>query len=143
MILKSKVILELLHAGTGFAAMTRIAAAPQTRAGIRLLMAVLVAVVASMTMHHGAMARTVTSAHDVAATHHHSGQQCAGTCDSERHSMPVCCGMGLCLSGMPVAPNATLPAWQPAILEPNLYTIRPHWPVERIDRPPKDVLRDV
>lgn len=130
-----------MHIRNGFGAMKIIAGSSGTRARIRLILAVLVAVVASMTMHHGAMARSNGLSHAAAAAHHHASHACIGSCEPERHSMPVCCGMGLCLSGMPAAPITTLPPLRPAIMVVGLSATKPQWPLVRIDRPPKDFLQ--
>ena len=109
------------------------------RHSVRLILAIMVTVVVSMTMHHGAMALdTYHAGHPIAGQAHHvSDRPCEGDCAGDSHGMPTCCGMGLCLSGLPVPPQASLLAelGTPAVtwgegLEPRAI-------VFRIDRPPK------
>lgn len=132
--------LELSGSLMGFRAMTGSTAAMVTKRRIRVVLLILVAVVVSMTLHHGAMARSISTPHTHATSHHNTGDECAGTCVPERHSMPVCCGMGLCLSGLPAAPLAVLMIEAPAARFPILSADRARWATVRIDRPPKDFL---
>lgn len=102
-----------------------------------MILAILVAVVSSMSLHHGAMARSSGVEHAMSEVNDHPDVKCEGHCDSDPHSMPVCCGMGLCLSGMPVAPITSLPVTRSMDLVPGSAEARPRWTTRRIDRPPK------
>jgi hypothetical protein len=99
----------------------------------------MVTVVVSMTMHHGAMASEMDHAghHPVGQAHHVSDQPCAGDCAGDSHGMPTCCGMGLCLSGLPVPPQAGLAVKLGASTSPFGRVLEPRAVVFRIDRPPK------
>ena len=109
------------------------------RCNVRLMLAVLVTVVVSMTMHHGAMALDMDHAghHIAVAGHHVSEQPCLDDCARDSHGMPTCCGIGLCLSGLPVPPQASLLAelGTPAVTWGQ--GLEPRAAVFRIDRPPK------
>lgn len=109
------------------------------RHSLRLILAIMVTVVLSMTMHHGATAWDMDHAghHPVGQSHHVSDQPCEGDCAGDSHGMPTCCGMGLCLSGLPVPPQASLLAelGTPAVTWGQGLEPRPV--VFRIDRPPK------
>lgn len=120
----------MIGSGAGTAAKTR----------IRLIVAILVAVVSSMTLHHGAMARSDGMPIAPVGAHHQIDSSCTDGCGTDRHSMPVCCGMGLCLSGMPVAPIATLPVERTSDIFSEPTEFRPCWVFVRIDRPPKAFL---
>jgi hypothetical protein len=105
---------------------------------IRLVFAVMVAVVASMTLHHGAMAQgSELDRHQVASTSHDGGHACFADCTPTDHSLPVCCGMGLCLSGMPVDPADLLQELSNTARFAQLTTAGPLKMRSRIDRPPK------
>tara|TARA_R110002124_G_scaffold252463_5_gene417844 strand:+ start:2956 stop:3393 length:438 start_codon:yes stop_codon:yes gene_type:complete len=106
---------------------------------IRLVLAVMVAVVASMTLHHGAMAQgSELGRHQIASTSNHGDLACFADCTPTDHSMPVCCGMGLCLSGMPIDPAELLPELSNTARFAKLTTARPLEMRSRIDRPPKN-----
>lgn len=107
-----------------------------------MILAVLVAVVSSMSLHHGAMARTSGVEHAVSDVNHHADVECEAHCDSDPHSMPVCCGMGLCLGGMPAAPSATLPVLRTVDRLADVTEPAPHRVIVRIDRPPKGFRTD-
>ncbi|MAN44763.1 MAG: hypothetical protein CMF04_00955 [Hyphomonas sp.] len=119
--------------------MTRSKASAKFGTRIRLVLAVMVAVVASMTLHHGAMAQgSALDRHQIASTSHHGDHACVADCTPADHSMPVCCGMGLCLSGMPVDPADLLPEVSDTSVFAQVATAAPIWMYDRIDRPPKD-----
>lgn len=113
------------------------------RMRLHVILVVMVAVVASMTLHHGAMASAPT-AHDHVASHLDQRSEdagCTGDCGTRSHSMPACCGIGLCLSGLPVTPQSKLlvePESAAGFLDRGLI---PKSVVSRIDRPPKNSLR--
>jgi hypothetical protein len=105
---------------------------------IQLVLAVMLAVVASMTLHHGAMAEgSELDRHHIGLTSHHGDHSCTADCTPADHSMPVCCGLGLCLSGMPVDPSDLLPEVSDTSLFGRVAPAAPFWMYERIDRPPK------
>lgn len=109
------------------------------RTRIRLVLAVMVAVVASMTLHHGAMAQGYElGRHQIASTSNHGDHACFADCTPTHHSMPVCCGMGLCLSGMPVDPAELLLELSNTARFAKLTTASPLEMRSRIDRPPKN-----
>lgn len=113
------------------------------RTRLRTILIVMVAVIASMTMHHGAMA-TSPPPHDHSIAHLslHAGESaCLVECDGQSHSMPICCGMGLCLSGLPVEPQPGHLA--PSLDSPGSYScnLSPRHRSSRIDRPPKNSVR--
>lgn len=125
--------------------MVRNASIAAFRMRMRVILIVTVAVVASMTLHHGAMA-SAPAAHDQVEAHiHHPSEapDCTGVCGTRPHSMPACCGMGLCLTGLPAEPQSGLSAErQPA--KPNFHRgLIPNFIVSRIDRPPKNSVRAV
>ena len=107
---------------------------------MRSILMVMVTVVASMALHHGAMA-AAPAAHGHAQSHidHQAeGDPCAQECRVSSHSIPACCGMGLCLSGLPVGLHAEryLTRRNAAdFLDPGL---QPQSTMRRIDRPPKN-----
>lgn len=106
---------------------------------IQLVLAVMVAVVASLTLHHSAMAvGTDFERYEITSSSHHAGDTCAADCTSDYHTIPVCCGMGLCLSGTPVNPGDLLPAMEGAMVFADVTTPGPFRVFERLDRPPKD-----
>jgi hypothetical protein len=130
---------ELRSAGWRLDPMTQCKISAKVGTRIRLVLAVMVAVVASLTLHHGAMARgSDFERHEITSSSHHGGYACVADCTSDHHSMPVCCGMGLCLSGIPVSPGDLLPAMSGAIALANLTAPGPFRMFDRIDRPPKD-----
>ena len=111
---------------------------------MRSILMVMVTVVASMTLHHGAMAAG-PAAHGHAQSHiEHEvdGDLCTQECPASSHSIPACCGMGLCLSGLPV--NMREEQYLPRrnaqeVLDWGLQ----RWSlIERLDRPPKNSGRD-
>jgi hypothetical protein len=128
----------------GLIAMTARVSLTHIRARMRMILMVMVAVVASMTLHHGAMA-AAPAAHDHAQLHvEHEVEYAACTpdCSVPSHSVPACCGMGLCLSGLPVPPQAEQYPPRPnatGVLDCGLL---PRSFVGRIDRPPKISDRD-
>ena len=81
------------------------------RLSVRLMLAVMVAVIASMTLHHGAMAHVPTD-HGHVGTIDYRAQDtdCKSGCATHAHLFSACCGMGLCLSGLPAAPQSSVPA---------------------------------
>lgn len=117
-----------LHAQTVFLA--------AIRQRIRVTAMVIVAVVVSMTMHHGAMASSPALGTTMA--HHHSDHgDCEGACLSDAHGVVACCGMGLCLSALPVAAIASMPAYAATDHGIGLLGVIPRQAWGRIDRPPK------
>ena len=113
------------------------------RTRVRVILLVMVAVVASMTLHHGAMASAPT-AHGHVELHLDYRLEDAGCtvhCGTRPHSMPACCGIGLCLSELPVAPQSELLA-QPRSAACFLHRgLIPKSILSRIDRPPKTFAR--
>ena len=111
---------------------------------MRIILMVMVAVVASMTLHHGAMA-TAPVAHDHAhlhADHQVEGAACSQDCSVPSHSIPACCGMGLCLSGVPVILQVEQFPLQRNATSTLDCSLRPQSMGGRIDRPPKISDRD-
>jgi len=102
----------------------------------RLIVAIMVAVLASMSLHHGAMAS------GPAAAHHHidASGNCGESC-SEPHDVIACCAMGLCLSGLPAAPRDGMLSATSSADHEMRADLAPRWMGKRIDRPPK-VIRD-
>jgi len=105
----------------------------KNRPAFCVLLAIMVAVVLSMTMHHSAMAAQPI------ALHHHMEQSDGNHCHKAKcqhgHSMPECCGMGLCLAAIPVGSvmcpamhEQAQPQWVPQSMA--------LWVYNRIDRPP-------
>ena len=130
---------ELHSAGWRLDLMTRSKISAKVGKRIRLVLAVMVAVLASLTLHHGAMARGGDlERHAITSSSHHGGNACVADCTSDQHSMPVCCGMGLCLSSMPVDPGDMLPEMLGANAIAHLTAPGPFWMFDRLDRPPKD-----
>ena len=110
----------------------------QLRNTLRLVLAVMVAVVASMTLHHGAMAQgSDLDGHAVASMSQHGPDACVADCTPADHSMPVCCAMGLCLSGMPVDFADILTKASDLSIFAQLAPAGPFKMLNRIDRPPK------
>lgn len=106
------------------------------RQRIRLIAMVIAAVVVSMTMHHGAMASSFTLG--TTTGHHHSENgDCEGPCLSDAHGAVACCGMGLCLSALPIAPMASMPAYAATDHGIVVRGLIPRQAWGRIDRPPK------
>lgn len=110
---------------------------------MRIILMVMVAVVASMTLHHGAMA-TAPVAHDhhLHADHQVEGAACTQDCSVPSHSIPACCGMGLCLSGVPVILQIEQFPLQRNATSTLDCSLRPQSMGGRIDRPPKISDRD-
>jgi hypothetical protein len=130
---------ELHSAGSRLDRMTHSKVSAKGGIRIRLLLAVMVAVLASLTLHHGAMARGGEFERQaITSSSHHAGGACIADCRSDDHSMPVCCGMGLCLSSMPVDPGDMLPVMLGADAHAYVLVPTPEWLLQRIDRPPKD-----
>lgn len=113
------------------------------RRRVQLMLMVMVAVAASMSLHHGAMASGPTLSHDHSAAEHHHSDDCEGDCGSTVHSMPICCGMGLCLTGLPSSPQAELHLATASSPVADLASTDRRWPITRIDRPPKELLDPV
>ncbi|SMQ67735.1 hypothetical protein SAMN06295905_1569 [Devosia lucknowensis] len=124
----------------GLAGMVRSSTLLALRMRVRLVLMVMVAVAASMTLHHGAMASGPVLSTSHASHEHHHGDDCHGDCSGGVHSMPMCCGMGLCLSGLPVSPQASLRMAPVSVKVPEPDMTDPRWPIDRIDRPPKPLL---
>ncbi len=116
--------------------MTRQRLRPKAKVHLRVVLLAMLAVVASMTLHHGAMAGSLP----LEAAHHHLGESsphCHGDECEKGHAMPACCGMGLCLSALPVGPGASvlrLERQAPLALG---IPIAVRWAHLGIDRPPK------
>ncbi|CAN7508777.1 hypothetical protein [Devosia sp. LjRoot3] len=110
------------------------------RVHTRLILAIMVAVLVSMTFHHGAMA-SVTMTHGHVENHHQSGQPCEVGCQPSSHSMPVCCAMGLCVSGITGAPMNSLFPKATTDQVGLLTSFVSRWVAHRIDRPPKEMVR--
>lgn len=110
---------------------------------VRVILLAMVAAVASMTLHHGAMASAAAAHHHVEAhvDHRSEDASCTGGCGTRAHSMPACCGIGLCLSGLPVAPQPE-PCAEPRSVARAFEGSLPRKSVViRIDRPPKNSIR--
>jgi hypothetical protein len=124
--------------------MVRTASATTGRARLLAIVIVMAAVTISLTLHHGVMANSPAE-HDHSIAHllQPAGEPvCLVNCHDRSHSMPVCCGMGLCQSGLPVGP-------QPVHAPPSLGStdfyycaLSPRHSSSRIDRPPKNPVRD-
>lgn len=118
--------------------MVRMLSLLSVRMRTRLVLMMLVMVVASMTFHHGTMAVSAMDHQGAAVAVHHHGE--GDTHERPGHSMPACCGIGLCLSGIPIS-LATVLMISIALPETMaLVDVGPHWPHDRIYRPPKVVL---
>lgn len=123
--------------------MVRNASIITVRKWLRTILIMMVAVIASMSLHHGAMAAS-PAAHDHSAAHLDlpvGEADCLVDCDARSHSMPACCGMGLCLSGLPVGPQSA--RFAPALVSDSSYhrNLSPRSWWSRIDRPPKNSVR--
>lgn len=114
------------------------------RTRVRVILLVMVAVVASMTLHHGAMASAPTAQNHAEARIAHPVEDagCTVDCGTRPHSMPACCGIGLCLSGLPVAPSSELLAARKSVARVFHRGLIPKSLKSRIDRPPKGSARD-
>lgn len=125
----------------GFHAMANKSATAAFRGHTRLILAIMVAVLVSMTFHHGAMASVAGMHTHAEQAHSHEDYPCATQCQQRSHSMPVCCAMGLCLSAIPgnflsaTAPSASV------TMVGTYRSVTPRWSAERIDRPPKGFVR--
>lgn len=110
------------------------------RAHARLVLVIMLAVVASMTIHHGAMASVIDTP-QLQHAHHENHGTCAGDCEPRTHSMPVCCAMGLCLSAL-VGNDYSEPfAVRHDDVGGLVASVMPRQTSERIDRPPKPSVR--
>jgi hypothetical protein len=109
-------------------------------ARIWLVLAIAALIVSSLTRHHGAMARDFSfeTPGIIASSHHAADARSADRCTSDRHSIPVCCGMGLCLSGIPPKTDDVLSKLSNADALAHLPCPEPFRMFDRIDRPPKD-----
>lgn len=107
-------------------------------ARLRMILIVMAAVVFSLTLHHGAMASTPTAIEQV--SHHDRGDDCGQDCGLRAHSIPACCGMGLCLSALPMSSQWSLAAVLVSAAGLAIFGLSPRWPPNRIDRPPKGLL---
>lgn len=128
----------------GLIAMTASVSLMLIRTHMRMILMVMVAVVASMTLHHGAMA-AAPAAHDHAQLHvEHEVEDAACTqeCSVPSHSIPACCGMGLCLSGVPVIIQIEEFPLQRNSTSTLNCGLRAQSMSGRIDRPPKISDRD-
>ncbi len=99
---------------------------------------------ASMTLHHGANGSCSRCAHHAPLHVEHEVEDAACTqeCSVPSHSIPACCGMGLCLSGLPVTPQAEqYPPRRNATGVLDAACFHRSF-VGRIDRPPKISDRD-
>lgn len=124
----------------GFLAMADKSATAAFRGHAHLILAIMVAVLVSMTFHHGAMASAPGMHVHAEQTHGHEDDACA-ECQQRSHSVPVCCAMGLCLSAVPgsfVSAFVPFASMTPAGI---YHSVTPRWSAERIDRPPKDFVR--
>lgn len=102
-------------------------------AGVRpfVIFAIMAAVVSTLSLHHGAMAAPPTVIE--AVTHHDCGKDCG----LAMQPMPACCGVGLCLSGLPSAFQQSLAAPLQSAKGYQMSGMAPCWPLNRIERPPK------
>lgn len=120
--------------------MVRRTAISTFRAHARLVLVIMLAVVASMTIHHGAMASVISTSQSEHAHHEHHGT-CAGECEPRTHSMPVCCAMGLCLSAL-IGNDCSEPfAMRQDDVSGLVASVVPRQTSDRIDRPPKYFVR--
>lgn len=121
-----------------FALMARAATYLAVRARVRFVLLVMLAVVTSMTLHHGAMASpSGVPFQAMSSQHHHHQEACFGDCSSHTHSMAVCCGTGQCLSSLPAAPRPIAADWHMSPDDAELVGLGPRWLSHRIERPPK------
>lgn len=125
---------------TGYLVMTQRSAMAAFRTHARLILTIMVAVVVSLTLHHGAMA-SMAMTHGHVEHHHQSGQPCDVGCQPSSHSMPVCCAMGLCVSGITGAPMNSLFPKATTDQVGLLTSFVSRWVAHRIDRPPKEMVR--
>lgn len=103
----------------------------------RLIAAVMLAVVVSLSLHHGAMGAGTLHAQAPFHMHLTDTELCGGNCPADPRGISACCGIGLCLSALPVAlqqgmrlpPSSTLAS----LLKNGVEQIV----AGRIDRPPK------
>ena len=105
---------------------------------IRVATTIMVAALAIMTMGHGAMAHAPAGVtHTAQENADHRESACSENCFAHSHSMPVCCGMSLCLGALPLAPHFTVPIEFGSAVAADIIDIAPLWRFNRIDRPPK------
>jgi hypothetical protein len=121
-----------------FRQMVREAKTLAAGAQLRMILIVMAAVVSSLTLHHGAMASTPTAIEQV--SHHDRGADCGQDCSPPSYAMPACCGMGLCLWGLPLVSQSSLSAPLQAAKGSAIAGMASRWPPNRIDRPPKHLL---
>ncbi len=105
---------------------------------MRLIIAVMLAVVSSMTLHHSAMASQFSVAHHQHQDQVHHDNDCGAlACEQQHHTLPECCGMGLCLAALPGPAATTPPDWNRSPHHPLATHVDVNWPIERLDRPPR------
>lgn len=103
-----------------------------------MIIAVVLAVVSTMTLHHSAMASQLAVAHHQHQTQTHTNDDCGVlACEQQHHTLPECCGMGLCLAALPGPAAATSPTWSQLPRHPVATHVDVSWPVVRLYRPPR------
>lgn len=103
-----------------------------------MIIAVVLAVVSVMTLHHSAMASQLAVAHHQHQDHVRPDQDCGRlACEQHHHTLPECCGMGLCLAALPGPAAATPPTWNRSPRHPVATHVNVSWPIARLDRPPR------
>jgi hypothetical protein len=105
---------------------------------LRMILVIMAAVISSLTLHHSAMASTHSITEQL--SHHERGADCGWECSPPPHSMPACCGMGLCLSGLATAAQSSFASPRLSAKASAIFGMSLRWPLNRIDRPPKGPL---
>lgn len=104
-----------------------------------LMIVIMLAVLASLTLHHGAMASQPAAGHHVQQNHVHSGDACVSPpCGQQHHTLPECCGLGLCLAALPVPAVAETPGRSGGSHQLMPLHVDVRWPIHRLDRPPRN-----
>ena len=103
----------------------------------RLIVAVMLAVVVSLSLHHGAMGAGTVHAQAPFHTHLTDAELCGSNCPADPQGISACCGIGLCLSALPVAPQQGMTLPPSSTLASLLKNGVEQIVAGRIDRPPK------
>lgn len=105
---------------------------------LRIVIAVVLAVISAMTLHHSAMASQLAVAQHQHQDHvDHDGDCGVLACEQQHHTLPECCGVGLCLAALPGPAATTPPNWNRFPHHPVAAHVDVNWPVFRLDRPPR------
>ncbi|UYN99387.1 MAG: hypothetical protein KIT02_15975 [Devosia sp.] len=95
---------------------------------------VAVAAILSMGLHHAAMAAPAPVHHAPMAMHAHDGMPPA---PAAPHTVMICCGLGMCLSGLPVSGPIALERRPLPMGRAIAGSLDRRWTPGLIERPPK------